>query len=340
MIMKALICKTPGEFSYIEKDIPVAGQNNVLLKMKRLGICGTDYHAFEGTQPFFDYPRVLGHEIAAEVVKSCSSSFKPGDLVTVSPYFSCGICIACRNGKTNCCVNIKVFGVHIDGAMQEYISVPASTLIAGEGLSIDELALVEPLAIGAHGVGLGQIKKGDTVLILGAGPIGLGAAAFSRISGGKVIVIDPNENRLAFCKDRLDIIHTINPLKTDSLLQLKEITGREMAPVIIDCTGNLNAINNAFQFLAHGGRFILIGLQRGTIEVVHPEFHKREAMLMSSRNALPEDFAHVIDCIRQGLIKPSDFVTHHIPFNQVKENFGRLANGDQTLIKALISFDG
>ena len=336
--MKALICKMPGEFSYIEKDIPSIGQNNELLKIKRLGICGTDYHAFEGTQPFFDYPRVLGHEIAAEVIKSGSGNFKPGDLVTLSPYFSCGNCIACRNGKTNCCVDIKVLCVHIDGAMQEYISVPTSTVIAGEGLILNELAIVEPLAISAHGVGLAQIKTGDTVLILGAGPIGLGAAAFSKINGGKVIVIDLNDNRLAFCQDRLGVAHTINPSKIDPLAKLKEITKGDMAIVVIDCTGNLNAINGAFRFLAHGGKFIMIGLQKGKIEIEHPEFHKREAILMSSRNALPKDFATVIKCIRNGLIKPSDFVTHQIPFHQVKEKFNKVAK-DQSLIKALIYFD-
>ncbi|QNK61131.1 zinc-binding alcohol dehydrogenase family protein [Pedobacter sp. PAMC26386] len=338
--MKALICKTPGEFSYINKDIPSARENMVLLKMKRLGICGTDYHAFEGTQPFFEYPRILGHEIAAEVVKSDDGcEFKPGDFVTISPYFSCGTCIACRSGKTNCCVSIKVFGVHIDGAMQEYISVPASAVVAGKGLTLDELALVEPLAISAHGVGLAQIKKGDTVLVLGAGPIGLGAMAFSRINGGEVIVIDVNDNRLAFCRDQFDVKYTINPLKADPLEQIKEITGGDMVKVVIDCTGNLNAINDAFRFLAHSGKFIMIGLQKGVIQILHPEFHKREAMLMSSRNALPVDFENVIDCISKNLIKPLELVTHYVPFDQVKGKFDQLLHAKESLIKALICFD-
>jgi 2-desacetyl-2-hydroxyethyl bacteriochlorophyllide A dehydrogenase len=337
--MKALICKSPGEFVYIEKHAPFAKENDVLLRMKRLGICGTDYHAFGGTQPFFDYPRILGHEIAAEVVEATDqNSFKPGDQVTISPYFSCGICIACRNGKTNCCVNMKVFGVHVDGAMQEYISVPADAVVAGEGLSADELALVEPLAIGAHGVGLAQIKKGETVLVLGAGPIGLGTIASAKIAGGTVVVADVNDNRLIFCKDRLGVEHTINPLKTDALAQLKAITGGDMATVVIDCTGNLTAINSSFRFLAHGGKFIMIGLQKGTIEIVHPEFHKREAMLMSSRNALPEDFAHVIDCIKKGLVKPLDFISHRLGLDEVKGQFDLLSK-DQTVIKAVIDFD-
>ncbi|GGG98305.1 zinc-binding alcohol dehydrogenase family protein [Pedobacter zeae] len=338
--MKALVCRTPGEFNYIDKEMPLLEEGMVLLRMKRLGICGTDYHAFEGTQPFFEYPRILGHEIAAEVVNAGTAlDFKAGDLVTISPYFYCGTCIACRSGRTNCCVKIKVFGVHIDGAMQEYITVPASALVSGEGLTVDELALIEPLAIGAHGVGLAQLSKGDTVVILGAGPIGLGTIAFAKISGAEVIVIDVNDNRLSFCRERLGIVHTINPLKEDSLAQLSLITNGEFAKVVIDCTGNLKAINNAFRFLAHTGKFIMIGLQKGTIEVVHPEFHKREAMLMSSRNALPHDFAHVIDCIRKGLVKPLDFVTHRVPFSLVKEEFNHLLQANESLIKALISFD-
>jgi len=338
--MKALVCKTPGEFGYIDKEMPLVEEGMVLLRMKRLGICGTDYHAFEGTQPFFEYPRILGHEIAAEVVSADpGQDFKAGDLVTISPYFYCGTCIACRSGRTNCCVKIKVFGVHVDGAMQEYITVPASAIVSGKGLTVDELALVEPLAIGAHGVSLAQLNKGDTVVILGAGPIGLGTIAFAKITGAEVIVIDVNDNRLSFCRERLGIVHTINPLKEDPSEQLSLITNGEFAKVVIDCTGNLKAINNAFRFLAHTGKFIMIGLQKGTIEVVHPEFHKREATLMSSRNALPNDFAYVIDCIRKGLVKPLDFVTHRVPFTQVKEEFNHLLQANESLIKALISFD-
>jgi len=338
--MKTLICKSPGEFGYEERNIPVPGPGEILLKMKMLGICGTDYHAFDGTQPFFEYPRILGHEIAAEIADAPKGSrFKTGDLVTVSPYFSCGKCIACRRGKTNCCTDINVFGVHIDGAMQEYISVPSSAVVPGSGLTADELALVEPLAIGAHGVGLAQITENDTVLILGAGPIGLGVISFVRAKGGKIIVSDVNENRLDFCKDKLGITHLINPLRTDPLAEVRKITGGDMATVIIDCTGNLNAINNALQFLAHSGKFIMIGLQKGIIQIMHPEFHKREAMLMSSRNALPEDFDNVIRCIKEGLIRPLDLISHRIPFDNVKANFDPLSHTDQSLIKALIIFN-
>ncbi|SHF24069.1 zinc-binding alcohol dehydrogenase family protein [Pedobacter caeni] len=337
--MKTLICKRPGEFGYEERAIPIPGPGELLLRMKMLGICGTDYHAFDGTQPFFEYPRILGHEISAEVAEAPEGSrFKVGDLVTVSPYFSCGKCIACRRGKTNCCTDINVFGVHSDGAMQEYISVPSSAVVPGNGLSAEELALIEPLAIAAHGVGLAQITKNDNVLILGAGPIGLGVISMAGTKGAKIIVSDVNENRLGFCKDKLGVAHLINPLKTDALAEIGKITGGDMATVIIDCTGNLEAINSAFRLLAHGGKFILIGLQKGIIEILHPEFHKRETMLMSSRNALPEDFDEVISSIKEGLIKPLELISHRVPFAGVKESFAGLSHTDQSLIKALVIF--
>src|ERR1700712_893094 len=204
--MKALICTTPGQFEYKDIAEPVLTDGNTLLRIKRIGICGTDLHAYEGTQPFFSYPRILGHELAAEIVETqAGNGFEIGEAVTISPYFYCGKCIACRNGKPNCCVSINVCGVHIDGGMREYLSVPTYSLIHGEGLGYDELALVEPLAIGAHGVRRAGVLPGEYVLVIGAGPIGLGTMEFARIAGGKVIAMDMNEGRLAFCKDKLKV---------------------------------------------------------------------------------------------------------------------------------------
>jgi threonine dehydrogenase-like Zn-dependent dehydrogenase len=158
--MKALVCEEPGSFQYIKKEKPLLQTGHAILKIKRIGICGTDLHAFEGTQPFFNYPRILGHELAAEIVEiEANSEFAVGDKVTFSPYFYCGKCIACRNGLTNCCADIKVFGVHIDGGMSEFISVPIKYLIKGNDMSFEELALVEPLAIGAHGIRRAGVKK-------------------------------------------------------------------------------------------------------------------------------------------------------------------------------------
>ncbi len=336
--MNVLVCTTPGQFSYLEQSVPTRQQGQTLLKIKRIGICGTDLHAFEGTQPFFSYPRILGHELAAEIVETdTDAGFEVGEAVTISPYFYCGKCIACRNGKTNCCANINVFGVHIDGGMQEYVTVPTYSLIHGEGLSFDELALVEPLAIGAHGIRRAAVTSGEYVLVIGAGPIGLGTMEMARIAGAQVIAMDINDQRLQFCKEKLGVAHIINPLAGDVMAALAEITNGDMPTVVIDCTGNLKAINNAFQYMAHGGRFVLIGLQRGDINFSHPEFHKREATLMSSRNATAQDFELVISSMKKGLVNPSNYITHRVSFGEVVEHFTDWLDPKNGVIKAMVS---
>jgi len=336
--MKTLVCTTPESLEYITGERPVLTKGHALIKIKRIGICGTDLHAFEGTQPYFEYPRILGHELAGELVEfDDAPGFEKGEQVTFIPYFNCDTCIACRSGKPNCCVSLKVCGVHIDGGMAEYLSVPSHSLVHGEGLSYDELALVEPLAIGAHGIARAEIKQGEFVLITGAGPIGLGAIEFAKIAGAKVIVLDVNEARLLFCKQHLKIEHTINALEPNVAEQLKEITGGDMPTVVIDATGNQKAINNAFQYMAHGARFVLIGLQRGDITFSHPEFHKREATLMSSRNATRHDFEHVIACMKSGLINPKTYITHRVNFDKVKRDFESWLDPATGVIKAMVT---
>ncbi len=336
--MKTLVCNTPGEFEYKEAAMPALQDGYTLLKIKRIGICGTDLHAYEGTQPFFNYPRILGHELAAEIVETQEGNgFEVGEAVTISPYFYCSKCIACRMGKPNCCAAINVFGVHIDGGMREYVTVPTYSLIHGEGLSFDELALVEPLAIGAHGVRRAGVTEGEFVLVIGAGPIGLGTMEFARIAGGKVIALDINEQRLQFCKDKLGVSHTINAMSSDVAEQLKTITNGDMPTVVIDCTGNLKAINNAFQYMAHGARFVLIGLQKNEIAFSHPEFHKREATLMSSRNATSQDFDHVVLSMKKGLVNPTNYITHRVGFDEVKDNFASWLDPKNGVIKAMVS---
>src|SRR5687768_5817865 len=204
MFMKTLICTEPGKFEYSTGEQPALQKGHAIIKIKRIGICGTDFHAFEGTQPYFEYPRILGHELSGELIAVDGvEGFEIGEAVTFIPYFYCGKCIACRSGKENACVNIKVCGVHQDGGMVEYLSVPSYSLIHGEGLSFDALALVEPLAIGAHGVRRAGVKINEFVLVIGAGPIGLGTMEFVRIAGGKVVALDINNDRLKFCKERL-----------------------------------------------------------------------------------------------------------------------------------------
>lgn len=337
--MQTLICERPGKFLYHQTEKPHFKEGHTLLKTVQVGLCGTDYHAFDGTQPYFTYPRILGHEVAAEIEQTgAGNGLYKGELVTISPYFYCGTCISCRMGKTNCCTQMQVCGVHIDGAMQEYYLVPDQFVIKGNGLTADELVLVEPLAIGAHGIAKADVAKGEFVLVMGAGPIGLGTMNFAKIAGAEVIAMDVSARRLSFCEENPGIKHCINPAKEDAVARLKEITNGDMPTVVADCTGNLQAINNGLSFLAHGGRFVLIGLQKGPLVISHPEFHKREATLMSSRNALPADFWHVMECIRSGSVKPADYITHKVRFAELKSEFASLTAPGNHVLKAIIEF--
>jgi len=338
--MNALICTKPGTFDYIEREKPVLQPGHAILKVRNIGICGTDLHAYRGTQPYFTYPRILGHELAAELIEADGAeAFVPGEALTFIPYFNCGKCIACRNGKPNCCADIKVFGVHIDGGMAQYISVPSYSLLKSRGLGYEELALVEPLAIGAHGIKRAGVQKDEFVMVIGAGPIGLGTMDFARIAGAKVIALDVNDNRLQFCKDRLKVDYTINGLTDDVMERLKEITNGDMPTVVIDATGSQKAINNALQYLAHGGRYVLIGLQKEAISFSHPEFHKRETTLMSSRNATREDFVHVIDSMKNGLVDPTTYITHRVKFDGMKDVFESWLDPATGVIKAVVEMN-
>jgi 2-desacetyl-2-hydroxyethyl bacteriochlorophyllide A dehydrogenase len=353
--MRSLVCIKPGELAYRERDAPLAQPGQAILKIRRIGICGTDLHAYKGEQPYFEYPRILGHELAGDLVDlDKAPGFKPGDAVTVIPYFHCGVCIACRTGKPNCCVQIRVCGVHVDGGMLDYLSVPSSSLLHGDGLTYDELALVEPLAIGAHAVRRANVQPDEFVLVVGAGPIGLGIMESARIAGGQVIAMDINEGRLNFCRDRLQILHTIHAggkaaeadskgidhTGADALEQLREITRGDMPVVVIDATGNRAAINDAFAWLAHGARYVLVGLQKGESGFSHPEFHKREATLMSSRNATREDFERVMEAMKKGWIDPTVYITHRVLFGEVKEAFPKWLDPANGVIKAMVEMDG
>lgn len=300
-------------------------KGRAILRMRRTGICGTDIHAYGGNQPYFVYPRILGHELSADLVDADGAEdFAPGEPVTFIPYFHCGRCNACKQGKTNCCVQMNVCGVHVDGGMVEYLSVPAASLVKNNGLSYDELAMVEPLAIGAHGIRRAGVQPGESVLIVGAGPIGLGLVEFAKIAGGEVTMADVNAERLQFCREQTGV----NTVMPDAL-------GDMAADVVIDATGNLAAINNALQYLAHGGRYVLVGLQKEAMTISHPELHKREGAIMSSRNATREDFEQVVQSIRAKKINPVAFITHRVSFDELGS---LMADFPRQAIKVMVDY--
>jgi 2-desacetyl-2-hydroxyethyl bacteriochlorophyllide A dehydrogenase len=336
--MKTLVCIRPGEFDYKNDKDPQEEKGNAIIKIRKVGVCGTDLHAFEGTQPYFSYPRILGHELSGEIVSiNSGSKFSAAQIITLIPYFNCGGCNACRSGKTNCCTSLSVYGVHTDGGMREFVSVPEKFLIDGRGLNLEELALVEPLAIGAHSIRRADVLPGQHVLVVGIGPIGLGIIEFAKIAGAIVTVIDVNEFRMDFCRKNSSADHILNGKDPHVKELVSEITKGAMPDVIIDATGNLAAMNNSFNYMGHGGKYVLVGLQKGEISFSHPEFHKREGTLMSSRNATPEDFNYVINCISKKLIDPVKFITHRVAFGEVGEKFETWLQPETGVIKSMIT---
>jgi 2-desacetyl-2-hydroxyethyl bacteriochlorophyllide A dehydrogenase len=334
--MKTLVCAEPGRLLMAETEMPEPGPGQVLLKVRQVGVCGTDLHAFEGTQPYFSYPRILGHELGCEVADANGSRwFREGEAVTVMPYFACGDCIACRKGRPNCCVSLAVYGVHVDGGMREYITVPAASVVSGGGLGTEALALVEPLAIGMHGVRRAGIMAGEDVLVVGAGPIGLGLMRFAALAGARVISMDVNRRRLDVCRT-LGVEDLVDGTSEDAEARVRELTGGRMPDVVIDATGNLSAIRTAFRYLAHAGRFLLVGLQKGDVSFSHPEFHKREATLMSSRNATRDDFEQVLTAIRNGAVDPKGLITHRVGLDEAGERFPDWLNPDSGVVKAMV----
>ena len=338
--MNTLVCKSPGLFNYEEKSIPDLKKGYVLVQVKRVGICGTDLHAYKGTQPYFSYPRILGHELAGVVKDHNGSSLCANEEeITILPYFNCGNCVACNSNKENCCVHLQVFGVHMDGGMCEYIVVPENSIVKSTGLNLDTLAMIEPFSIGAHGMRKAQLRKGENVLIMGAGAIGLGAMEYARIHGANVIAMEMDATRLDFAKKYLNIEHTIHPKEEDVFEKLKSITRNEMPTVVVDATGNQKAINNGLLYLAHGGKYILIGLQKEELIFSHPEFHKRETTLMSSRNANRVDFEWVIENIKNGNIHPENYISHRVKFKALKSVFESFYQPAAKVIKIMVELD-
>lgn len=337
--MKMIVCVKPGLLESIEREKPVPQENEVLIKIKSIGICGTDIHAFGGNQPFFEYPRVLGHELAGVIEdKGPNVSIDIGRSVYIIPYLNCGECVACKNGKPNCCTNIEVLGVHRDGGMCEYLCVPESAVVTTDGLSYREMAVIECLAIGAHAIRRAAIQKGETVLVMGAGPIGLGAVQFAKVAGAKVLVSDVVDSKLTFCSEQYGVDGTVDA-KGDIKAQLKLLTDGEFPTLIIDCTGNVRAMESAFYNLAHGGRIVFVSVVKNNICFDDPEFHKRETTLMGSRNATIEDFEHVVTCLKSGVIKIAPFVTHKAKFSDLISKFNEWVEPESGVIKAVVEID-
>ena len=334
--MLTVICETPGVLRAMEAVMPTRAPDEVLLRIRRVGVCGTDLHIFSGNQPYLAYPRVMGHEISGTVEEAPTDSpLRAGDVVYVMPYLSCGNCVACRQGKTNCCVNIQVLGVHRDGAFTEYLSVPAPCVHKAEGVSLDQAAMVEFLSIGAHGVRRADVKAGQKVLVVGTGPIGMAAALFAQIRGAIVTALDTRIERVEFCKQHLGTAHGV-VIGPNDVQELSDLTQGDFYDVVFDATGNARAMERGFQFVAHGGQYVMVSVVRDNITFSDPEFHKREATLLGSRNATTQDFETVLTAMRAGHIPTAALNTHRMALADVPTSFASLLDPALGVVKAII----
>lgn len=335
--MKVVICETPGRLVLSDRPEPEAPAPGwAIVEVGHVGICGTDYHIYGGKHPYLEYPRVMGHEVSGRVAAVGDGvSLALGTLVVVNPYIACGTCHACGKGKPNCCMRIKVLGVHTDGAMCERVAVPADNLYPAGDLAPEQAAMVEFLAIGAHGVRRSGKGEGSSALVIGAGPIGLGAALFARIAGQAVTILDTSADRLAFARDRLGFESTIAG-GPDLSERIAALTAGDGFDVVYDATGVAASMQAAFAHVAHGGTLVLLSVVRDEITFSDPEFHKREMMVVASRNALREDFEQVIDCIRDGSVPAAALLTHRTTLDALSVDLPGWVIDKTGLVKAII----
>jgi 2-desacetyl-2-hydroxyethyl bacteriochlorophyllide A dehydrogenase len=336
--MKAIRLNQPGQFARIDiEEAPRPAQGEALVRVHRVGICGTDISGFLGKMPFYSYPRIPGHELGVEVLEVGPgvANIKPGDRCSVEPYLNCGHCHACRKGSSNCCANLKVLGVMTDGGLRDRFIVPAHKLHPSASLQFDQLALVETLAIGCHAVDRPALAAGENCLIIGAGPIGLSCIVFAKLTGAKIIVLDMNRQRLDFCKQVMGVDETI--LLNDNIEpELRALTDGSLPDVVIDATGSNVSMSSAFGYVAPTGRLVYVGITTKEVTFKHTVFHRPEGTLLCSRNALPRDFARIIGLIESGKIDTRPWITHRSNFDSLIADFPKYTQPETGVIKAMI----
>lgn len=340
--MKAIQLEKPQSFRPLEIAEPASpAPGEALVRIHRIGICGTDYGGFLGKMPFYSYPRIPGHELGVEVIAVGEgvTNVQPGDRCSVEPYINCQQCYSCRRGLTNCCEHHKTLGVMCDGGMCERMLLPARKLHVSRTLSYEQLALVETLAIGCHAVDRAGVKAGEHVLVIGAGPIGLSAIEFIKVAGATCIVLDISESRLAFCREKMGVAHTIVARGDGSeLTELARITHNQLADVVVDATGSNKSMSAALAYCAFGARLVYVGITQQDLAFPHaPVMHRREVSILASRNALSRDFARIIRLIEEGTIDTRPWITHRTTFDAMIAEFPTWLKPETGVIKAMVA---
>jgi 2-desacetyl-2-hydroxyethyl bacteriochlorophyllide A dehydrogenase len=330
--MKTVTLEQPGRFTLANTAQPGAPEpGEVLVRVLTVGICGTDLHAFEGTQPFFTYPRVLGHELAVEVVDSNGSGFKAGDRCAVNPYMTCGVCAACLRGRTNCCAKMRVIGVHSDGGMRDRILLPAKQLYKCEKLTPAQIPLVETLGVGIHATGRAEAQAGDRAIVVGAGPIGLSVIEFLRLAGADIGVVEKIPERMEFAARH----HGLTRFYSSH----DEAKQEEASTLVFDCTGDKGSMEGSIQLLQQGGKLIFVGLINDTISLFDPDLHRREATILASRNSTPAEHHRVLDLMESGTIDVSAWPTDFVRPEAMAEKFPLWLHREAGVVKAVIDWE-
>jgi alcohol dehydrogenase len=338
--MKAIRLEQPGRFETIELAEPSRpGEGEAIVRVHRVGICGSDISGYLGKMPFYSYPRIPGHELGVEVVDVGPgvANVRRGDRCSVEPYMNCRQCAACKRGNSNCCKNLKVLGVHTDGGLRPLFTVPARKLHPSKKLALEQLALVETLGIGCHAVNRGNAQAGEHALVIGAGPIGLSVIEFLKLAGSRITVLDLNEQRLDFCRRTMGVHHTIRIDGSGSeMKELERITDGDLATLVIDATGNVKSMNQSFHYAGHTGRVVFVGIVTADVSFPDPLLHSRELTLYASRNALPADFTRIIKLIEDGQIDTRPWITHRTGFDSLIGDFPSFIKPETGVIKAVV----
>lgn len=326
--MRSLCLRQPGLFDLQEDPEPaLPGENEALVAVHAIGICGTDLSGYLGKMPFIQYPRILGHELGVEVLQIGKnvSNVQVGDRCSVEPYLNCGACDPCLNSKPNCCEHLKVLGVHVNGGMTERLVVPAHKLHPSRQLTFAQLALVETLAIGCHAVHRAQISDRDNVLILGAGPIGLATLEFARLNSKDVTVVELSEDRRRFITQHYPDVKVSDHPPAESSFS-----------TVFDATGNAQSMSSSISLAAFGGKIVFVGITTAPVNLDDPLFHRRELTLLASRNALPTDFPYIIKLIESGQVRVEQWISQTENLDSAQEIFARITSGALQALKVVL----
>ena len=341
--MRAIRLEKPEHFAAVEIDEPgKPGSGEALVEVHRVGICGTDVSGYLGKMPFFTYPVIPGHELGVQVLEVGEGvdNVREGDRCSIEPYMNCGDCYACQKGATNCCESLEVIGVHKNGGMCESFILPARKLHPSIKLTMEQLALVETLAIGCNCINRSGTRQGDKVLVIGAGPIGMAAIEFLKVAKAEITVMDMNETRLEFCKEKLGVDHTV-VFKNDGteVDRLREVNGGELPITVIDATGNHISMSNAFQYVSFTGQVLYVGITTQELSFKHVSIHRPELTIKASRNAVPSDFVRIISLIEEGVINTDPRLTHQASYDDFIAEFPSWLKPETGVIKAVLNMN-